>query len=104
MIAVTPVMPHSTALEPIFSEALVMDDTGLPNALEEASDPTKEEESMDMVIDDVSHTGESIGEVSRTEVKLEDIFNDVNDDEDDDFSGSGVSNANNESNSPAAPV
>ena len=97
-------MPHSTASEPIFSEALIMEDTNLPNAPEEVSDPTKEEESMDLVVDDVSHTGESTGEVSRTEVKLEDIFNDVNDDEDDDFSGSGVSNANNESSSPAAPV
>ena len=96
-------MPHSTASEPMFSEDLTVGDSFLPDAPEQVPDPAKEEEKMRMN-DDTSHFENSMVEASRTDVKLEDLFNDDNDDEDDDFSGFGISESNKESSPPEAPL
>lgn len=95
-------MPHSTASAPMLSEGLVEEDSILPDAPDQVPDPAKEEGNIDLV-DFASQSEESTGEAPRTDVKLEDLFNDVYDNEDDEFSGSGVL-SNNESSPPEAPL
>ena len=87
----------------MISEAWIMDNSNLPDAPEHVPDLAQEERNMDL-IDDASRFEESSGEMLEKDVKLEDLFNDVDDDEDDEFSGSGVSNPNNESSPPDAPL
>ena len=94
-------MPHSTILEPLVSA--VEDDGFLPDAPEHVPDLAKEEEKMD-IINAASQSEDSIGEALRTDVKLEDLFNNVHDDEDDEFSGSSASTINNECSPPEAPL
>ena len=94
-------MPHSMASVPMSSENLVEEDSFLPDAPEQ--NPTEDNGKMHMS-DVTSQLEISTGEALRTDVKLEDLFNDDNDDEDDDFSGFGVLGFNNESGSPEAPL
>lgn len=96
-------MPHSTASEPVLSGGLVEEDIINLDAPGQVPDHTKEEGKIDMC-NSVSPSEDSTGEAPRMDVKLEDLFNDVNDDEDDEFSGSGVSNTNNESSPQEAPL
>lgn len=97
-------MPHPTALEPMVSEAWIVEDSNLPDATEHVPDFAQEERNMDM-IDDASRLEESTGEMLEKEVKLENLFNDIDDDDEgDEFSGSGVSNPDNESSPPDAPL
>lgn len=103
-------MPHSTASEPMFAEALIEKNGMLSDTPEHGPYRAEEEGKMDMN-DGASQSEDSTGEAPRTDVKLEDLFNDVTDDEYDEFSGSGVSNANanandndnDESSPPKAP-
>lgn len=94
-------MPHSTASVPMPSHDLVEEDSFLPDAPEQ----NPAEEGGKIHISDITSQLESpAGEAPRTDVKLEDLFNDDNDDEDDDFSGFGVLGSNHESGSPEAPL
>ena len=79
-------------------EDLVEEDSFLPDAPEQI--PAEEMHMSDVT----SQLESSTGEAPRTDVKLEDLFNDDNDDEDDDFSGFGVLGSNHESGSPEAPL
>lgn len=96
-------MPHSTASEPVLSGGLVEEDSIILDAPGQVPDYTKEEGKIDMY-DSVSPSEDSAGEAPRMDVKLEDIFNDVDDDEDDEFSGSRVSNTNSEGSPQEAPL
>lgn len=100
MSNIFPNMPHSTVSEPMFSELSIVEDDLIPNAPELVPDPVKDED-MD---DDTSYSETPTAKFSGKDVKLEDLFNDVAEDEDDEFSGSGVSNKNNESSPPEAPL
>ncbi len=82
-----------------------MADGILPDAREQTPDPVKEEGKMDMT-DDASHSRMMTDEVPKTDVKLEDLFSDVDGDESDEFLGLGASNTNNESSNspPEAPL
>ncbi|KAL9063422.1 MAG: hypothetical protein Q9161_009473 [Pseudevernia consocians] len=95
-------MPHSTASAPMLSDGLVEEDGVLPDAPDQIPDPAKEEGNISL-IDVALQSEESTGEAPRTDVKLEDLFNDVHEDEDDEFSGSGVLNCN-ESSPLEAPI
>lgn len=93
-------MPHSTVSEPLFSELSIVEDDLIPNPPEPVPDPV-EDEDMD---DDTSYSETPTAKSSERDVKLEDLFNDVDEDQDDEFSGSGVLNRNNESSPPEAPL
>ena len=95
-------MPHSTSPVQMLSDYLSEEDVVLPDAPGEAPGQSKEAGSMEM-IDRASHSNCSISEATKTDVKLEDLFNDVDDDEDE-FSGSAVSNINEKNISPDAPL
>ena len=92
-------MSHSLVSEPISSGSLVMESSTLAW---QAPDLAKEENKMD-VNADTSHSKEPTDESQRTDVKLEDLFNDVNEYEDDEFSGLGVPSTN-KSSPPGAPL
>ncbi len=98
-------MPHSTASESRSSEDRAVGDGILPDAPEQIPDSVKEEGKMDM-IDDASHSRMMTGEVPRTDVKLEDLLNDVDGDESDELLSLVVSSTNNESSNspPEAPL
>ena len=81
-------------------EALITGDCSLPDAPEHVPDSTKEEDT----IDDASHAKESTGNVTRNDVKLDDLFDDFGDDEDDELLGSGSSNSNNGNSPSKAPL
>ena len=84
-------------------EGLLEEDSILPDAPEQISDSAKEKEgNMDM-IDGPFQSEESTGEAPKTDVKLEDLFNDVDDEQDDDFSDSIFLN-DNESTPLEAPL
>ena len=96
-------MPHSTAPVQMRSDCLSEEDVVLADAPEEAPGPSKEEGNMEMN-DHASHSNCSVSEATKTDVKLEDLFHDVDDDEEDEFSGSAVSNINEKNISPDAPL
>ena len=96
-------MPHSTASVQMLSDCLSEEDVVLPDALEEAPGQSKEGGNMEMN-DGASHSNCSISEATKTDVKLADLFNDVDDDEEDDFSGSAVPTINDKNISPIAPL
>ena len=83
-------MPHSTTSESMLPEASVVGDSALLNA-------------PDDKVDDVSHSEGATDKVMREDVKLEDIFHDLDDDEEDEFLDSRVSNTNNESSPSEVP-
>ena len=93
-------MPHSTALEPMLSGGSVEEDSILPDAPVQAPNP---DGKMDRT-EGTSQSEDSTGEAPRTDVKLEDLFNDFNDDEDDEFSDSRISDTNNKSSPTGAPL
>ena len=97
------IMPHPTAPVPMLPDCLSEEDVVLADAPEEAHGQSKEEGNMNMN-DGASHSNYSTCEATKTDVKLEDLFNDVDDDEDDEFSGSAISNINEENISPDAPL
>ena len=82
ILKISPIMPHFPASETVPSEDFVLEDDVLPDAPEQGLEPAKEE---------------------GTDVKLEDLFNDASDDEDGEFSGTGISNTISGS-SPPAPL
>lgn len=92
-------MSDSLVSEPVSSRCLVMD-SSLP-ALQ-GPDVAEEGEEMDITAD-ASRSKEPAGELQRTDVKLEDLFNDVNEYELDEFSGS-ESLSINKSSPPEAPL
>ena len=81
-------------------EALITGYCSLPDAPEQVPDFTKEEDK----IDDASHAKESTGNVTRNDVKLDDLFDDFGDDEDDVLLSSGSSNSNNGNSPSKAPL
>ncbi len=81
------IMPHSTVSAPMLCEGLVEEDSILPDAPEQVPDFAKGKGNLDM-IDGPLRSEESTGEAPKTDVKLEDLFNDVDDDQDDEFSDS----------------
>ena len=83
----------------MLSGALIHGDCFLPDAPEQIPDSTKGEDKTS----DDSRAEESTGKVTRNDVKLDDLFDDFGDDEDDELSGSGSSNCNNESSPSEAP-
>ena len=87
----------------MLSDCLSEEDVVLPDAPEEAPGQSKEEGNMEMN-DGASHANCSISEATKTNVKLENLFNDVDDDEEDEFSGSATSNTNEKMISPDAPL
>ena len=93
-------MPHSTASKPMLPEALIDDDGFLPDAPEQVPDSTKEDDT----IGNDSDAQESTRKVPGNEVKLDDLFDDFGDDEDNELLGSGGSNSNDESSPPKAPL
>ena len=93
-------MPHSTASKPMLPGALITGDCFLPDAPEQVPDSTKEGDKNDSD----SHAEESTRKVTRNEVKLDDLFDDFGDDEDDGLLGSGSSKSNNESSPSEAPL
>ncbi|KAF6219312.1 hypothetical protein HO133_005137 [Letharia lupina] len=95
-------MPHSTAPGPMRPEEVDEDDI-LPDAPQQVSDHTKEEGKTDMT-DSASQSEDSTSEAPRIDVKVEDLFDDADDDEEDEFSGSRVLNPGNESSPPEAPL
>ena len=94
------IMSHSTALKPMLPKALIADDCFLPDAPEQIPDPAKEDDR----IDDVSRSEGSTGKVTVNDVKLEDLFLDFGDDENDELSRSADSSTSNESTPPEAPL
>ena len=92
-------MPHSPESEKDVSEDFVVEENLLPDAPEQVQDPAKLEEGM-AIIDNALHIELQAGAVPRTDVKLEDLFDDASGDEKDDFSGTGVSNIINGSSPP----
>ena len=96
-------MPHSTAPVQMLSDYLSEEDVVLPDAPGEAPGQSKEEGNMEMN-DGASHSDCSISEAAKTDVKLEDLFNDVNDDEEEEFSGPAISKFNEKKISPDAPL
>ena len=96
-------MPHSTASELVLSGGLVEEDIINLDAPGQVPEHTKEGGKIGMY-NSVSPSEDSTGEAPRMDVKLEDLFNDVNDDEDDEISGSVVSNTNNESSPKEASL
>lgn len=94
------IMPHSTATKPMLPGALIADGCFLPDAPEQVPDSTKEEDK----IDDDSHAQESTRKVPGSEVKLDDLFDDLVDDEDDGLLDSRGSNSNDGSSPPEAPL
>ena len=96
-------MPHSTASVQMLYDCLSEEDVVLPDAPEEAPGQSKEEGNMEMN-DGASHSNCSISEATKTDVKLADLFNDVDDDEEDECSGSAVSKINDKNISPVAPL
>lgn len=95
-------MPHSTAPGPMRPEEVDEDDI-LLDAPQQVSDHTKEEGKTDMT-DSASQSEDSTSEAPRIDVKVEDLFDDADDDEEDEFSGSRVLNPGNESSPPEAPL
>ena len=81
-------------------EALITGDCSLPDVPEHVPDSTKEEDR----IDDASHAKESTGNVTRNDVKLDDLFDDFGDDEDDELLGSGSSSSKNGNSPSKAPL
>ena len=96
-------MPHSTTPLQMLSDCLSEEDIVLPDAPEEAPGQLKEEVNMEKN-DGASHSDWATSEATKTDVKLEDLFNDVDDDEEDEFSGSAVSNINEKNIPPDAPL
>ncbi len=95
-------MPHSTVSAPMLCEGLIEEDSILLDAPEHVPDSAEGEGNLDM-IDGPFPSEESAGEAPKTDVKLEDLFNDVDDDQDDEFSDSIFLN-NNESTPLEAPL
>lgn len=93
-------MPHSTVSEPMSSELSNVEDDLVPNASKPVPNPMKDED-MDV---GTSYPETPTAKLLGKDVKLEDLFNDADEDEDDEFSGSGVPNGNNESSPPEAPL
>ena len=81
-------------------EALISGDCSLPEAPEQVPGSTKEEGKMD----DASHAEESTGKVTRNDVKLDELFDDIGGDEDDELLGSRGSKSNNENSPSEAPL
>ena len=95
-------MPHSTASDPVHPECLIEEDSILPAPPEQILDTTRKEGRMD-TINGASQLDATV-EAPTTDVRLEDLFNDINDDEDDEFAGLGDSNTSNESSTSEAPL
>lgn len=93
-------MPHSTASESMASEGTAEDDGVLPNGPEQGPDPAKDEEKLS-TIDGASQSDVSTCRAANMDVKLEDLFDDV---EDDEFSGSPITIVNSESRTPESPL
>lgn len=87
----------------MLSEFLVEEDSILPDAPEQVPGYAKVEGKKDM-IDGASQSENSTGRAPMTNVKLEDLFNDINDDDDDEFSGSGILSTTKGSRPPEAPL
>ena len=97
-------MSHPTSAEASFSSK--RDDGVLPDAPSaDRSDNTGAAESDDST-DILMHFNEPTQDGSKTEIKLEDLFNDdADEDDDDEFSSSGPTTvAKLESSPPAAPL
>jgi len=99
-------MPHSTASEPIFSpeaadEDITLPDAPLPEPISESEEGENGEEGQDR-----ERSQEGIAQANgaaKPDVKLEDLFND-DDSEDEEFPSSSIPSAKGESSPPAAPM
>ena len=96
-------MPHSTATNSVAPSSPAKEDTVLldapPHALDEAQDEGEEADDIDR------QDKETPKEAPKSDIKLEDLYNDDDDEEDDEeFPSSGVFTEKVESNPPAAPL
>ena len=93
-------MPHSTATDLVIPSSPLEEDSELPDAPPHALDIREEGEGDNQK---ESEIGVSVQEELKTEIKLEDLFNDV-DDDDEEFPSSGATTGMVESNPPAPPM
>ena len=93
-------MPHSTVTEPVVPSSPAEEDSVLPDAPPQALDYVKAE------IEDENKTerGDSMSKAPYADVKLEDLFNDGDDEDNDEFLSSAAVTAKPESSPPAAPL
>ena len=93
-------MPHSTAADLVISCSPFEEDSDLPDAPPQALDLTEESEG-----DNQKELGGGVPvqEELKPEIKLEDLFNDV-DEEDEEFPSSGATTGMVESSPPAVPM
>lgn len=92
-------MPHSTISDPAVSTPTAEDDSILPDAPLQALGDVKEEEDSEGSAGEAGQTNAT----SKPDVKLEDLFND-DDESDEEFPSSSIPNGEPESSPPAAPV
>jgi len=95
-------MPHSTVSDPVDTSSQAEEDELLPDASAQALDGLKDEDSDD-ANEEGSKPNNSTHQASKADVKLEDIFND-DDDEDEEFPSSGATTGKVESSPLAAPL
>ena len=93
-------MPHSTAADLVTPSSPLEEDSELPDAPPHALD-VKEESEGDNQKD--LETGVPVREDLKPDIKLEDLFDDV-DDEDEEFPSSGATTGMVESSPPAVPM
>lgn len=96
------IMPHSTASDEAPPPAPAEEDTVLSDAPPQSPDKLREEEGNNAG-EKVLHVDDSTRPVSRIDVKLEDLFDDA-DDDDEEFPSSGVANGNVDGTPPTAPM
>ena len=93
-------MPHSIASRPMSPGALITGESFLPDAPEQSPHSTRGEDKTD----DDSHAEEATGKVTRNDVKLDDLFDDFDCNEDDELLRSESLNSLNEGSPLEAPL
>ena len=93
-------MPHLTASEHIASPSLLQEDCVIPDVPPQALWELIRDGEVDEVDNTSAQPEENTGKLPRVDIKLEDLF-DEDDDEDDEFPGSSVTEGKIENSPPA---
>ena len=93
-------MPHSTAVDLVIPSSSLEEDSELPDAAPHALDIKEEGKGDDQKELDIDVP---VQEELKTEIKLEDLFNDL-DEDDEEFPSSGATAGMVESSPPAVPM
>lgn len=95
-------MPHATESDLVFSAHLVEEECKVPDASPQPLHYLRNESETPNAR--VSHCEDPLSGALRSDVRLEDLFNDEDDDEDEEFPSSRVSNVKVDSSPAAAQV